>query len=98
MFIKDIKLHIIAKNQNYLIKMPKPLPGGKQPPIDAFAIYKTKVKWNNTSNSWDNPSTDGNDATYPSQLIVDYIVDLIFNPIDETGVFNKSTSNSHKFH
>ena len=62
------------------------LSGGGYPPIKAFAIYKTKVKWNNTSNSWDNPSTDGNDATYPSQLIVDYIVDLIFNPIDETGV------------
>ena len=61
------------------------LSGGGYPPIKAFAIYKTKVKWNNTSNSWDNPSTDGNDATYPSQLIVDYIVDLIFNPIDETG-------------
>ena len=35
------------------IKIPdknaKPLPGGKYPPIDAFAIYKTKVIWNNTS-------------------------------------------------
>ena len=27
------------------------LSGGGYPPIKAFAIYKTKVKWNNTSNS-----------------------------------------------
>ena len=46
------------------------LSGGKNyPPIKAFAIYKTKVKWNNTSNSWDNPSTDGNDATYEKQQL-----------------------------
>ena len=63
MFMKDIKLLIIVKNQKFLIKMLK-LGGGKYPPIDAFAIYKTKVKWDNTSNNWKNPTTDGNDATY----------------------------------
>ena len=29
---------------------------------------------------------DGNDETYPAQLIVDYIQDLIFSPIDEKGL------------
>ena len=59
------------------------LGGGGYPPINAFAIYKTKVKWGGSS--WSNPATDGNDATYPAQLIVDYVVDLIFNPVDEKG-------------
>ena len=62
------------------------LPGNKYPPIDAFAIYKSKVKWNTTSNSWDNPTTDGSDNTYESEIVVDYISDLVFNPIDETGL------------
>ncbi len=34
------------------------LGGGGYPPIDAFAVYKKKVKWNNTSGRWDNPTTD----------------------------------------
>ena len=62
------------------------LSSGSYPPIDAFAIYKTKVKWNNTSKNWNDPNTDGDESTYPSQLIVDYVVDLIFNPIDEKGL------------
>ena len=66
-------------------KNAKPLPGGKQPPIDAFAIYKTKVIWDKTANNWKNPETDGVDATYKKQLIADYIEDLVFIPIDEEG-------------
>ncbi len=64
--------------------LPK-LGGGGYPPIDAFAVYKSKVKWNATSNRWDNPSTDNNDKTYDDQLVVDYVVDMIFNPVDEKG-------------
>ena len=66
-------------------KNAKPLPGGKQTPIDAFAIYKTKVIWDKTANNWKNPETDGVDATYKKQLIADYIEDLVFIPIDEEG-------------
>jgi|TARA_B100001079_G_scaffold261991_1_gene263681 type II secretory pathway component PulJ len=62
-----------------------PLTGGGFPPIDAFAIYKSKVKWDVSTNSWSDPATDGNDETYPEQLIVDYIQDLIFSPTDEKG-------------
>ena len=64
--------------------LPK-LGGGGYPPIDAFAVYKSKVKWNATSNRWDNSSTDNNDKTYDDQLVVDYVVDMIFNPVDEKG-------------
>ena len=47
------------------------LGGGGYPPIDAFAVYKKKVKWNNTSGRWDDPTTDNNDKTYDDQLVVD---------------------------
>jgi hypothetical protein len=67
-------------------KKAPPLPGNKYPPIDAFAIYKSIVKWNVSSKSWDNPKTDGNDNTYEPEIIVDYIDDLVFNPIDELGI------------
>jgi len=67
-------------------KTASPLSGGGFPPIDAFAIYKSKVKWDVSTNSWSDPTTDGNDETYPEQLIVDYIQDLIFSPIDEKGL------------
>ena len=43
------------------------LGGGGYPPIDAFAVYKKKVKWNNTSGRWDDPTTDNNDKTYDDQ-------------------------------
>ena len=70
-------------------KKAMPLPGNKFPPIDAFAIYKSIVKWNTVSNSWDDPKTDGNDNTYEPEIIVDYISDLVFNPIDEKGLLIK---------
>ena len=75
------------------------LPGNKYPPIDAFAIYKSKVKWDTTSKAWYNPLTDNNDATYEGQLIVDYVQDLIFNPMDENGMLIKpppTATNSNK--
>ena len=59
---------------------------GKFPPIDAFAIYKSKVKWNTVSKDWANPNSDGDNRTFGDELIVDYIQDLIFNAIDEEGL------------
>ena len=66
-------------------KSAPPLPGNKFPPINAFAVYKTKVIWDETGNNWKNPRTDGNDATYEKQLVADYIEDLVFLPIDDEG-------------
>ena len=66
-------------------KSAPPLPGNKFPPINAFAIYKTKVVWDATQKKWKNPGADGNDATYKKQLIADYIEDLVFLPIDDEG-------------
>ncbi|MDC3000306.1 hypothetical protein OAY25_03210 [Candidatus Pelagibacter sp.] len=62
-----------------------PLPGNKFPPINAFAVYKTKVIWDETASNWKNPRTDGNNATYEKQLVADYIEDLVFLPIDDEG-------------
>ena len=66
-------------------KSAPPLPGNKFPPINAFAIYKTKVVWDTTQKKWKNPGADGNDATYKKQLVADYIEDLVFLPIDDEG-------------
>ena len=62
----------------------KKISGGSTP-IDAFAIFKTKKKWNVASNSWDDPTTDGDDETYDKQKIIDHVQDLIFNAVDENG-------------
>ena len=43
--------------------------------------------------------TDNNDTTYGGQLIVDYVQDLIFNPMDENGMLIKpppTATNSNK--
>ena len=66
-------------------KSAPPLPGNKFPPINAFAVYKTKVIWDETGSNWKNPRTDGNNATYEKQLVADYIDDLVFLPIDDEG-------------
>ena len=66
-------------------KTAPPLPGNKFPPINAFAVYKTKVIWDDTQKNWKNPGADGNDATYKKQLVADYIEDLVFIPIDDEG-------------
>ncbi len=57
--------------------------GGKT--IDAFAIFKTKKKWNLTSKTWDNPATDGNAETYFKEKIIDHVQDFIFNAVDANG-------------
>ena len=62
------------------------LSNGTFPAIDAFAIYKSKVKWNTSSNKWWNSKVDNDSRTYENELIVDYVQDLIFNAIDEKGL------------
>ena len=63
----------------------KPKQGNTYPPIKAFAIYKSKVKWKNSDNDWANPTTDNNNNTYAPEIVVDYISDMVFHPLDETG-------------
>ena len=70
-------------------KSAPPLPGNKYPPIDAFAIYKSKEKWNTTSNNWDDGDTDSNPKTYGPSLVTDYVSDLVFNAIDDKGLLIK---------
>ena len=70
-------------------KSAPPLSGNKYPPIDAFAIYKSKVKWNTSRNNWDNGDTDNNPKTYGPSLVTDYISDLVFNAIDDKGLLIK---------
>lgn len=67
-------------------KLANPLPNGNFPPIQAFAIYKSKVKWNSTANDWWDHTLDNDSRTYEDELIVDYIQDLIFNAIDDKGL------------
>ena len=67
-------------------KSATPLPGNKFPPIDAFALYKSKEGWNTTSNKWNNPATDGNSKTYSSEIVLDYVSDLVLNAIDDKGL------------
>jgi type II secretory pathway pseudopilin PulG len=70
-------------------KSAPPLPGNKYPPIDAFAIYKSKVKWNITDKKWDDGGTDNNTKTYGPSLVTDHISDLVFNAIDDKGLLIK---------
>ena len=60
--------------------------GNTIPTIKAFALYKSKLKWNKTSNKWDNPATDGDSKTYGEEVVLDYVSDLVFNAIDENGL------------
>jgi len=60
--------------------------GNTVPTIKAFALYKSKLKWNKTSNKWDNPATDGDSKTYGEEVVLDYVSDLVFNAIDENGL------------
>ena len=59
---------------------------GTYPPIDAFAILKSKVKWNTSAGNWWDPQLDSDSRTYKEEIIVDYVQDLIFNAIDEKGL------------
>ena len=76
----------------------KTVPGGKTP-IQAFAVYKSKLIWDNSTNpgSWAVPRVA--DKTYQDQKIVEYVSDLIFNPIDEEGLIisppPSQTANTH---
>ena len=67
-------------------KSAAPKVGGGFPPIQAFAIFKSKVKWNESSNDWWKPANDKDSRTFENELIVDYVQDLIFNAIDEEGL------------
>ncbi len=80
------KITYLCKRSTIPDKTKKPSGSGAFPPIDAFAIYKSKVKWSSKSNGWLNPNVDNDSRTYNDQLIVDYVQDLIFNPIDEKGL------------
>ena len=51
--------------------------------IDAYAIYKSKKKWNASSSDWDVPSGD---IFYKKEKIKDYVVDMEFVPISENGL------------
>ena len=59
---------------------------GSYPPIDAFAVYKSKVKWNSNAQSWWNPGIDNDSRTYEDEIIVDYVQDLIFKAIYDKGL------------
>lgn len=59
---------------------------GTFPPIDAFAVFKSKVKWNTSAQNWWNPGIDNDSRTYEDEIIVDYVQDLIFNAIDDKGL------------
>ena len=67
-------------------KSATPMVSGGFPPIQAFAIFKSKVKWNTLSNDWWNSTMDSDSRTFENELIVDYVQDLIFNAIDEEGL------------
>ena len=93
------KITYECKKSKILNKSAPPLPGNKYPPIDAFAIYKSKVKWNTTSKNWDDGGTDNNPKTYGPSLVTDYISDLVFNAIDDKGLLINpppNTTNSTK--
>ena len=48
-----------------------------------FQIFKSKIKWNNASNTWDPANTHS--ETYVGELVADYVEDFIFVPINENG-------------
>tara|TARA_Y100000768_G_C23978931_1_gene684623 strand:+ start:756 stop:1553 length:798 start_codon:yes stop_codon:yes gene_type:complete len=51
--------------------------------ISAYAIYKSKYLWNGSS--WTAPSQSTDDLIYKDELVVDYVQELIFIPIDNKG-------------
>ncbi len=67
----------------------KPSGSGVYPTIEAFAVYKSKVKWNTAAKAWWDPDLDGDNRTYNDQLVEDYIEDLIFNAVDDKGLVIK---------
>ena len=51
--------------------------------INAYAIYKSKYEWNGSS--WTAPTQSTDDLLYKDELVVDYVQELIFIPIDNNG-------------
>tara|TARA_B100001564_G_scaffold52883_1_gene39854 strand:+ start:31 stop:819 length:789 start_codon:yes stop_codon:yes gene_type:complete len=51
--------------------------------ISAYALYKSKSKWDGTQ--WQGPSSSTDDLLFSNELVVDHIQDLIFNPLNEKG-------------
>ena len=51
--------------------------------ISAFAIYKSKSKWDGSD--WESPTNSTDDLVYKDEMIVDYVQDFILIPIDDKG-------------
>ena len=51
--------------------------------ISAYALYKSKSKWDGTK--WQGPSSSTDELLFSNELVVDHIQDLIFNPLNEKG-------------
>ena len=51
--------------------------------ISAFAIYKSKSKWDGTK--WESPTNSTDDLVYKDEMIVDYVQDFTLIPIDDKG-------------
>ena len=51
--------------------------------ISAYALYKSKSKWDGAN--WQGASTSTDDLLFSNELVVDHIQDLIFNPLNEKG-------------
>ena len=49
------------------------------------AIYKSKMKWDSALKNWKDPALDSDVETYQDELLVEYIEDLIFVPVDLEG-------------
>jgi len=64
-------------------KIDDTIPGGTTP-INGFAIYKSREKWNSslTPPGW---STGTDDTLYKEEQVLDYVQDLVFIPYDENG-------------
>ena len=55
-------------------------------PSKHLHFINLNLGWNTTSNKWDDPATDGNNKTYGEEIVLDYVSDLVFNPIDDKGL------------
>ena len=51
--------------------------------ISAFAIYKSKSKWDGTK--WESPTNSTDDLVYKDEMIVDYVQGFTLIPIDDKG-------------
>ena len=51
--------------------------------ISAFAIYKSKSKWDGSK--WESPTNSTDDLVYKDEMIVDYVQGFTLIPIDDKG-------------